>query len=295
VGTDLRFRWLGNSGFVWVSQGHTLAHDPFLTRPPLHKLFCGRVEPDRALVERHLPVCDDVLVSAARWDHFMDVPAVARETGARCHGPARVCELLQALGVPRGQIHEIEAGDRLELGPFRVHAAPGAHTPTPLDWLLNGPLPDSLEAPLRIRDYRMADRTDQLCYWVGVEGARWQLPRQQALPGEPLGEAADVLVVMPFETPDRLRRLLAEVVPWLVIPYHWDNLFRPLSRPLRPFWAPPSVDFPPLTRVDLDRFARRVMALDPEVKVFVPHILREYDFASLDHRSQSASTGQVLE
>jgi L-ascorbate metabolism protein UlaG (beta-lactamase superfamily) len=211
----------------------------------------------------------------------MDVPAVAQHTGARCHGPARVCELLRALGVPERQVHEIKVGDCLTLGPFRVRALPGEHTPTPLDWLLNGPLPCRLEPPLRIRDYRMADRTDQLCYWVGVEGTSWQLARQRELPSIPLGEPADVLVVMPFEAPDRLRRLLANVNPKLVIPFHWDNLFRPLSRPLKPFWMPLRAAFPPLARVDLDRFARQVAALDPGVEVLVPEVLREYDLAHL--------------
>ena len=270
----LRFRWLGNSGLVWTADGHTLAHDPFLTRPPLHKVFWGRVEPDRALVERHLPICDDILVTAARWDHFMDVPAVAQRTGARCYGPARVCELLETLGVPQGQVYEIQAGDRLELGPFRVHALPGEHTPTPLDRFLNGPLPGRLEPPLRIRDYRMADRTDQLCYWIGVGGTGWQLARPRALPNMPLGEPADVLIVMPFETPGRLRRLMAEVQPRLVIPYHWDNLFRPLSRL-------PRAALPLLTRIGLAWFARRVAAIDPGIKVFVPEVLREYDLAHL--------------
>jgi L-ascorbate metabolism protein UlaG (beta-lactamase superfamily) len=281
VELTLGFRWLGNAGFVWTAGGHTLAHDPFLTRPPLRKVFWGRVEPDRALVTRHLPTCDHILVTCARWDHLMDVPAVAERTGARCYGPARACELLRALGVPEGQIHEVRAGVRLELGPFRVHVLPGEHTPTPLDWLLNGPLPCRLEPPLRIRDYRMADRTDQLCYWVGVEGTSWQLARQRELPSIPLGEPADVLVVMPFEAPDRLRRLLANVNPKLVIPFHWDNLFRPLSRPLKPFWMPPRAAFPPLARVDLDRFARQVAALDPGVEVLVPEVLREYDLAHL--------------
>lgn len=278
---NLCFRWLGNSGFVWTAGGHTLAHDPFLTRPPLRKVFWGRVEPDRALVERHIAACDDVLVSAARWDHLMDVPAVAQHTGARCHGPARVCELLRVLGVPEEQIHEIKAGDRLMLGPFCVRALLGEHTPTPLDWFLNGPLPGRLEPPLRIRDYRMVHRTDQLCYWVGVGGTSWQLSRTQSLPGAALGEPAGVLVVMPFETPDRLRRLLAEVKPRLVIPYHWDNLFRPLSRPLKPFWMPLRAAFPPLSRVDLDRFVRRVHEIDPSVKVFVPRVLCEYDLGDL--------------
>jgi L-ascorbate metabolism protein UlaG (beta-lactamase superfamily) len=274
VEPTLCFRWLGNSGFVWTADGHTVAHDPFLTRPPLHKVFWGRVEPDRALVERHLPACDDVLVTCARWDHLMDVPVVARRTGARCYGPARACELLQTLGVPGGQICEVRAGDHLDLGPFRVHVLPGEHTPTPLDWLLNGPLPRRLEPPLRVRDYRMADRADQLSYWIGAEGTSWLLARQRAMP-------AQVLAVMPYESTETLRRLLAEVRPRLVVPYHWDNLFRPLSEPLKPFWMPLRAAFPPLARVDLDRFARQVAALDAGVKVFIPQALRQYDLADL--------------
>jgi L-ascorbate metabolism protein UlaG (beta-lactamase superfamily) len=281
VESTLRFRWLGNAGFVWTANGHTLAHDPFLTRPPLRRVLWGRVEPDRALVKRHLAACDHCLVTCARWDHLMDVPAVAECTGARCYGPARACELLRILGLPEEQVCEVHAGHALHLGPFHVRVLPGEHTPTPLDGLLNGPLLKRLAPPLRIRDYRMADRADQVSYWIGVKDTRWLLARRQALPGAPLAEPADVLVVMPFETPDRLRRLLAEASPRWVIPYHWDNLFRPLSRPLKPFWMPLRAALPPLSRVDLDRFAQRVQKIDPAVQVFVPQALCEYDITQL--------------
>jgi L-ascorbate metabolism protein UlaG (beta-lactamase superfamily) len=266
----MQFRWLGNAGFALTAHGQTLAIDPFFTRPPFLRMFWGRVEPDRRLVERYLPACDHVLVTCARWDHLMDVPAVLQKTRARCHAPARACELLLVLGVPEEQICQVQAGDSFHVGPFDVRVLPADHRPNPLDWYLNGPLPANLEPPLRIRDYRMVDRHDNLSYWIGAGEASWLLARQHALP-------ASVLAVMPFEKTERLARLLAEVRPRLVIPYHWDDLFRPLSEPLRPLWKPPQMALLSLQRIDLDHFVQRVAALDPRVVVFTPEMMQEYD------------------
>jgi L-ascorbate metabolism protein UlaG (beta-lactamase superfamily) len=266
----MQFRWLGNAGFALMAGGQTLAIDPFFTRPPFLRMFWGRVEPDRALVERCLPACDHVLVTCARWDHFMDVPAVLQKTGARCYGPARACELLRVLRIPEEQIRQVHAGDTFRAGPFEVHALPADHRPNPLDWYLNGPLRADLQPPLYLCDYRMADRHDNLSYWIAVGEESWLLARQYALP-------AGVLAVMPFERTERLARLLAEVQPRLVIPYHWDDLFRPLSQPMRPLWKPPQMALLPLQRVDLDHFVQQVTVLAPGVKVLIPQILREYD------------------
>jgi hypothetical protein len=275
----MQFRWLGNAGFALAARGQTLAIDPFFTRPPFLRMFWGRIEPDRALVDRYLPSCDHVLVTCARWDHLMDVPAVLQKTGARCYAPARACELLRVLGVPEEQICQVQAchgqaGDALQVGAFSVRVLPADHRPNPLDWYLNGPLRANLEPPLHIRDYRMADRHDNLSYWIAVGEESWLLARQRALP-------ASVLAVMPFESTERLARLLAEVQPRLVIPYHWDDLFRPLSEPLRPLWKPPQMAlnarvFAGLQLIDLDRFVQRVAALDPGVVVFIPEIMQAY-------------------
>jgi L-ascorbate metabolism protein UlaG (beta-lactamase superfamily) len=69
---------------------------------------------------------------------------------------------------------------------------------------------------------------------------------------------------------------LAAVRPRWVVPVHWDNFFRPLSRPLRPLFMPN------LRRADLSRFRRRLEQLAPEVRVIVPELFRQYDGIDTD-------------
>jgi L-ascorbate metabolism protein UlaG (beta-lactamase superfamily) len=90
---------------------------------------------------------------------------------------------------------------------------------------------------------------------------------------------ADVLCVFPFGSRGDLQALLEAVRPRLVIPLHWDNLFRPLSRPLRPFFQPPRWALPPLQRCDLIEFARGVESLQPGTEVLVPEAFRAYDLS----------------
>src|SRR4051812_38199205 len=82
VDNDVSFRWLGVAGIELTAGGRTLAVDPFFTRPPLRRFLFGRVASNPRLVRKHLPSCDYVLVSHSHWDHMMDAPEGARNTGA---------------------------------------------------------------------------------------------------------------------------------------------------------------------------------------------------------------------
>ena len=88
---------------------------------------------------------------------------------------------------------------------------------------------------------------------------------------------ADVLFVGPEGTRAHYGSLLRAVRPRLVIPVHWDDLFRPLSKGVRPYFRPVRRAFPPLQRVDLNRFKGTVERLAPGTRVLVPAIFRAYN------------------
>ena len=96
----------------------------------------------------------------------MDVPEVARITGATVYGSHNTCELLAILGVPASQICEIHVGDELSLGDFRVTVFTAQHMRLPI--YTSGKLSHKLETQsvrrsaaqndmvaLRLRDYVM--------------------------------------------------------------------------------------------------------------------------------------------
>src|SRR5258708_1809411 len=110
MNTSVGMRWLGVAGIELSVGGRTLLIDPFVSRPPARRLWAGRVASDGALVAEKVPQGDVVLVTHAHWDHIMDVPEVARRTGAAVYGSPNACALLQALRVPPAQLHRLPAG-----------------------------------------------------------------------------------------------------------------------------------------------------------------------------------------
>jgi len=275
AGGPLAFRWFGVAGVELSWDNYTLLIDPFLTRPPLRRLFWGRVQPDRALIESHIDSGDAILVSHAHWDHLMDVPEVALQTGATAFGSSNTCRLLDACGLPRGQIEEIEAGDSLALGAFQIDVLPAKHGTIGAGGLLSGALPDTLQPPLRLRDYRM-DRC--FSFLISVDGWRLLLALGRRLERV---RPADVVFVYAHRRKAYYRALLSRVQPQIVVLIHWDNFFRPLSKSLRPLPQPPHPTLSPAIRIDPAAISREIECIAPGTKVLLPQLFRTYDVATL--------------
>jgi len=266
---QLWFRWLGVAGIELRIKDEILLIDPFFTRPPMRRMWFGHVTPNHDLIAHKIEGCDYILVTHAHWDHVLDVPDVVRNTGAIALGSPNTCGLLAACGVPHQHIREIKSGGRLTLGNFGIEVLAAEHMSIPGFW--PGRLPSDMQPPLRLRDYRM-----DVCvsFLIEVDGLRlldWS--SIQSAPAPP----ADILFVRLDGRQAYYETMLRAVRPRLVIPVHWDNLFRPVSKPIRPYLKPPRWEFPPLQRMDPTRFKDRIEEMVPEIKVLVPEIFRVYD------------------
>jgi L-ascorbate metabolism protein UlaG (beta-lactamase superfamily) len=222
---DIHYRWLGTAGLEFTWNDQTLLIDPFFTRPALIKILLNqRVQPDMELVKTYLKRADWVLVSHCHYDHVMDVPNILRQFGAVAAGSTNTCTLLKRSGIPERQIRFISAGDYLEFGPFQIEVLPSWHVKTPIDFMINGPLAPNMQFPLHLADYRM-----------DVDfGFIIQMGDLRILVGNESSSPVDMAFIMPFCPPALLAKLLSQANPREVIPIHWDNFFRPLSRPLVP-------------------------------------------------------------
>ncbi len=270
---SLTYRWLGVAGLEFALDGYTLLVDPFFTRPSKPAVLSNaRVYSNTQLVQRYITGGDAVLVTHPHYDHLLDVPAVLRQTGAEAYGSANACTLLALMRIPPRQAHAIQPGDRLELGPFQVQVYPARHTRIPLRRLFNGPLPPrlrrkSVRLPLRLSDYRM-----DACYSFRIQAAgRTLLVGNHPIP-------ADVLFIAPYNPGSYLQAVLHAVQPEQVVPIHWDDFTRRLSRPLRPMLLTPAQGlrprFPPLRRLNLAGFTAEVQALVPNARVEIPEIFQ---------------------
>jgi L-ascorbate metabolism protein UlaG (beta-lactamase superfamily) len=263
VDSTVRFRWLGAAGIELVAGGEVLLIDPFVTRPPWSQLLVGRVAPDEELIARVIEQSDYILVSHAHYDHLLDVPEIARRTGARVYGSPNTCGIAAACQVPASQIGEVTSGQVLSLGPFAVEVLEAEHVKTPADRVLNGPLAPDLSPPLRLRDYRM-DHCFR--FRIHVDDVR-------VLHSPGRAEPADLLCVGTHAPDSVYQASLPTAHPKAVVPIHWDNFFRPLSRPICELRKPGGRR--------LDEFLALVERLAPQANLLVPKALQARDLAPL--------------
>lgn len=272
LNSSVTLRWFGAAGIELRSNGSVLVLDPFFTRPPLRSLVVGRPAPDVSLVAEHIRKCDHVLVTHTHYDHVMDVPAIVRNTGATAHVPPNGYPLLRAHGVAAHQIHVIEPGDEFSLGPFAIVVYEAEHFRLP--GVESGTMVRNLKPPLRLRDYRM---DVCLSFLIRAEGFRVLRGNARSGPHVP----ADVFCIGAENEAHHYARMLSLARRPVVIPVHWDDFFRPLSRPLRPRFGPPRAGgrFP--RRIDLARFRATIEQVAPQAHVVVPEAFQTYDISSL--------------
>jgi len=253
--------------------GEVLAIDPYFTRIPFRKMWVGRVQSDRQLVAEKMRRCDWVLVTHAHFDHLLDVPEVARQTGATVCGSYNTCRLLTALGVPQRQLREIRMGDQFTLGGFQITALEADHIPTP--GFTAGPLPRNLYPPLRARDYRM---DGHFCFLVQVEGYRLLTDTGRCVTS---AVPADVWFANLLKRARLYPPLLQRVQPRLIVPIHWDNMWRSLSRPVRPLFTPPHRTLRLLPRANLRQWTRMIERMAPDAQVLLPEVFQSYTLERL--------------
>jgi L-ascorbate metabolism protein UlaG (beta-lactamase superfamily) len=270
---SILFRWLGAAGIELVLDDQVIVIDPYFSRIPTWKLWLGRMHPDRGLIADRIHLCDLLLITHAHFDHIMDVPDIVRNTGAMAAGSPNSCELLGVLGTSWGKIQAINAGDQLTLGDVGIEVRQARHRRIP--GFSPGPLRPNLRPPLRANNYRMDD-----CYsfLISVDGFRL-LTDPGTRPDDAV--AADVLFVYPGMHDDYYETLLRLVQPRITIPIHWDDFFRPLSEPLRPYWKPPALRFPPLQHIHLEQFRQTLQKIRADNRVFEPEVLCSYDLEEL--------------
>ena len=249
-------RWLGAAGFAIEYDGHTVLLDPYVTRASLAQCLVGRLRADEAAIARLLPNANAIVVGHTHFDHALDVPAIARRTGARVFGSRSAAILCRAAGVPAGQIDvvEREAGSEpavREVGPFAIRFVPSTHSKLLLGRVpLPGEIADCDHVPDRAEKFRcgavfrvelrVAGRTI-------VHLGSAELVDSSRVPADLL-----LLCVAGWpssrDLPERVARTFA---PGAVLLSHWDDFLSPLDRPAR---ALPGMRLPQLverlTRVE---------------------------------------------
>jgi len=233
---DVHVTWLGTAGFAMEHDGHVLLLDPYLTRASLARCILAPLRSDAALAQRRVPRADAIVLSHTHFDHALDTPAIARQTGARVFGSRSAIHLCRSHGLADTQLECVEptagsAPHEAEVGPFRLRFWPSAHSAFLLGRIpFPGDIADCTDVPMRTEAYRCGavfgleiEVGGRRLFHVGsaelVERGWRVKPVDLAL-----------ACVAGWTSTERYpERLVAALSPGGVLLHHWDNFLRGLD------------------------------------------------------------------
>ncbi|MBC6448095.1 MBL fold metallo-hydrolase [Actinokineospora xionganensis] len=229
--------WTGCAGFVLEVGGERICFDPYASNPGLRDTLFRPARPDHALVERTFGKVSGIFVGHTHFDHAMDVAPLAKANpGCVVHASPTTTEICRRQGVPDDQLHPVEDGERVTIGPFTVEAIASRHGTVPIASRID---------VIELRGEGMPKtvfrwpRGQVFAYRVEVGGLSLHLQTSAGIEDSPLARQAPVDVLIAClaarqGTEGYFRRLGERLCPKVIIPCHHDNFFRPLSEPPRP-------------------------------------------------------------
>jgi L-ascorbate metabolism protein UlaG (beta-lactamase superfamily) len=284
---SLKLSYLGTAGWE-ITDGKTVVLvDPYLTRlksdtprdpalptdpRPLVTLN-DFVASDQAVIDAHIKRADFILITHTHVDHVLDMPYIARKTGALVIGTESTANFARDNGVQNGQTLTVKGGEDLELGSCSVRVIPSVHGILRRSPLASKLRIDSLPPPSTIfpADAKPPFRLGQLLVEGGTLAYLIRMSGQQVIAfgsmnyieREVDGLRPDVALIgaMPerqeiYHYTDRLLRALG--YPRLVLPTHWDR-----------FNVPYDVSQQPAIE-RLQSFIAEVKVASPQTEVIVP-------------------------
>jgi len=250
--------WLGVTGYRLNDGVTTLLVDPTPTRPSGLGLLLP-CESDPELAKEWCPKADVILVNHAHHDHALDVPTIARQTGAQVYGSQSSVNLCLSRGVPAAQTHVIKGGDTLTLGTFQVEVVACYHSA--IAGIQN---PMAGVIPPDAGSLRWWQFGQDGCFAFRIKGGDvtlWDHPTSTYLPGSLGARTAPNLIVGITGEPlteERAKGIVSECKPRRVLPTHYDNFLQPIGKGLSL-----------LPGLDIEEARRHVEAADPKAAWWV--------------------------
>lgn len=239
---SVRVTWMGTAG-LFVSDGETGIYiDPFVSRYGLFKIGLGFP------LKSQIPLIDEwirlthghqaaaILVSHSHYDHVMDVPRFALKTGAMIVGSQSTANVARGAGIPENQIQIIKDRDTITIGKFEITFIQSIHSPALFGRI---PWPGTIDQPLTQPAPASAYREGG-AYAILVKhpkGTFLHYGSPGVKPGIFEGITADVAFLSlggRKDTPSLIDHVLAPLRSKTVIPIHFDDLFGPVSKEVKP-------------------------------------------------------------
>jgi L-ascorbate metabolism protein UlaG (beta-lactamase superfamily) len=145
-GSVVQLTHLGAAGWEITDGERVILLDPYLSRLRIAGQFGTYTTPtlsgdvrrvfgpedglvgDEAAVDAHVTRADFILHSHSHFNHTIDMPYIARKTGATVIGTESTINLARAGGVPESQLLPVHGGEDWAFGDFSVKVIPSLHS-----------------------------------------------------------------------------------------------------------------------------------------------------------------------
>jgi L-ascorbate metabolism protein UlaG (beta-lactamase superfamily) len=239
----LTVTWLGVSTLLIDDGTSAVMTDGFFSRPGLSRVGVGKVAPSPARVDGCLARIGVTRLAAVipvhtHFDHALDSALVADRTGAQLVGGESAANVGRGHGLAEERLVIAESGEPIRLGAFDITLVKSRHSPPDR---FPGTIDQPVVPPVRAAAYRCGEAWSALIHHRSA-GRRLLIQGSAGfVQGSLTGRQAEVvylgvgqLGVQPESyVVDYWTETVRAVSARRVVLVHWDDFFRPLSKPLR--------------------------------------------------------------
>lgn len=244
-GAGVKVTFLGNSTIL-LSDGSThLLVDGFFSRPHAVQVALDNIGPDMCIIRRQLELAGirnlhALLVGHSHYDHALDAPEVAAETGAVVVGSESYA-YIHARAEPTVRKRLIivpQKGKAVPFGEFVVTFRFSKHIRPhlPLQGQMQGPITADVGSSARATDYDCGDvfalhikhrQHGSIAITTTADARKGQF---HGLKADVVMPAVGLLVKEPrWKQEFYWRETVEKLCPSTIIPVHWDNFTRKLD------------------------------------------------------------------
>lgn len=261
---EVSWRWTGVSGFLLSDEETTLSFDPNLTMVtlwdwmPWNKIDIDRKEVDYWVEKCELKTLDGVFINHSHYDHMLDAPYLIKQFGGKLFGSQSTLNYGLGMGLKKERLVKINYNQVYEVGKFKVTPLKSEH-PNHLGPLMisDGKINQPLKTPTHPVNFRLG-KTHSFLIEYEQKKILFSAVAKISEPDPLKGIKADVLIVTMAKRGDTKTFAQKRILPveaQKIIPVHFDNFFKKLSRKKKPHYLP---------FVNFEEFIETTNALLPE-------------------------------
>ncbi|OBF72107.1 MBL fold metallo-hydrolase [Mycobacterium sp. 852002-51613_SCH5001154] len=240
---SLSVTWMGVATLLIDDGSSALLTDGYFSRPGLARVATGRVAPsparvDGCLARAKVSRLEAVIPVHTHIDHVLDSALVADRTGARLVGGRSAANVGRGYGLPEDRLVVAASGEPIALGAFDVTLVESHHCPPDR---FPGVIEAPVTPPVRASAYRCGEAWSTLVHHR-PSGRRLLIQGSAGfVKGALAGHRAEAVYLSAGQLGLQPKPYLVDywtetvraVGARRVILIHWDDFFRPLSKPLR--------------------------------------------------------------